>query len=255
MQRTRRTAAAAAITLAVVLAGCTAEPVEDEVEGAAADTTTEPGTPAQGGVAADDPRLEQMAEHAMDAPGALTDPLLGADMLVSSTDELDDDTIAAIRDLPGVEAAEPIGLAQIPVQDQVLTVAAVDPATYRRFTPAESAQLLDVWTRVANGEIAVPTDVGRRCATRTATCGSATRRARPTSTSVPSPRRSPACRASSTRAGARPSASRATTPCSSPRARRPRRRCARRCRSSPATAPRCRCSALTSTSRCSRPPC
>lgn len=160
MQRTRRAAAAAALAVAVVLAGCTAEPVEDEVEGAAADTTTEPAAPAQGGVAADDPRIEQMAEHAVDPPGDLTEPLLGADMLISSTDELDDETIAAIRDLPGVEAAEPIGLAQIPVQDQVLTVAAVDPATYRRFTPAESAQLLDVWTRVAAGEIAVPSDVG-----------------------------------------------------------------------------------------------
>ncbi|HEY1134474.1 MAG TPA: M15 family metallopeptidase [Nocardioides sp.] len=160
----RRAAAAAALTLAVVLAGCTAQPAADDLDGAAADTTTdatEPAPdPAQGGVALDDPRLDLMAEHAEEAPSALTEPLLGADLLVSSTAELDADTIAAIRELPGVEAAEPIGLAQIPVQDQVLTVAAVEPASYRRYTPAESAQLLDVWERVAEGEIAVPTDIG-----------------------------------------------------------------------------------------------
>lgn len=147
-----RAGALAGVLLLVGLSACTgAEPPADEPAAASAETTPEP----QGGVATTDERLEAMAAHAVDAPGPLTGALLGADMLVAAQEGIDTETLEAIRALPGVEAAEPIGLSQIPVQDQVLTVASVDPASYRRFTPAESAQLLDVWTRVAGGEIAL----------------------------------------------------------------------------------------------------
>ena len=44
----------------------------------------------------------------------------------------------------------------------MVTVAAVDPGSYRRFTPAPAAQAQDVWTRVAGGELAVMPRLGRR---------------------------------------------------------------------------------------------
>lgn len=162
-------ALSSALVLAASLAACgvgdddvtevSATPTDD------AATTTAPGEPGvvdEGDAPTEDERLRAMAENAVDPPGELTEGLLGSDLLVYSTDPLDDETISAIGDLPGVVAAEPMGLAQIPVEDQVLFVAAVDPASYRRFTPAESAQLLDVWTRVAGGEVAVQADLGER---------------------------------------------------------------------------------------------
>lgn len=154
-------AAAAVLLLASALSACDDAPEQDDTAPAAA----EPAEPApQGGQAAGDPRIAAMAAHAVTEPGPLQDSLLGADMLVAAQEGIDDETLAAIRALPGVEAAEPIGLSQIPVQDQVLAVASVDPATYRRFTPSESAQLIDVWDRVAGGEVAVRPGVAEQVA-------------------------------------------------------------------------------------------
>ncbi|MDT9593165.1 M15 family metallopeptidase [Nocardioides zeae] len=150
-----------ALLLAGLSACSDADPeTSDDTAPAAADAADDTGAAGPGPAA--DPRLEARDAHAVEAPGALTDPLLGADLLVSTQSALDEETIDAIRQVTGVEVAEPIGLSQIPVQDQVLTVASVDPAGYRRFAPAESAQLLDVWTRVAAGEIAVQSDLGEQ---------------------------------------------------------------------------------------------
>lgn len=168
----RLVALSSALVLTATLAACSTGDADDTTRASStasgtADATgpatpAEPGSSAQGGAATEDELLVAMAEHAVDPPGELTEGLLGSDLLVYSTDPLDDDTIAAIGELPGVVAAEPMGLAQVPVEDQVLFVAAVDPASYRRFTPAESAQLLDIWTRVAGGEVAVQADLGER---------------------------------------------------------------------------------------------
>ena len=48
-----------------------------------------------------------------------------------------------------------ISLAQVPIENQALTVAAVDPATYRNYTPSQRAETQVVWDRVAAGELAV----------------------------------------------------------------------------------------------------
>ncbi len=46
-------------------------------------------------------------------------------------------------------------MAQVSLENTVINVAAVDPATYRSFTPSQSAELQELWTRVAGGEVAV----------------------------------------------------------------------------------------------------
>ncbi len=119
---------------------------------ARATRTPTTGTPAGGRGSAlpvADPR------HAVDAPGPRRGALSYGDILVYDPDSLSDETIAAIRDLRGVSSAEPLAIAQVPVENRVLNVAAVDPATYRNFTPAASADTQDVWERVAGGEVAI----------------------------------------------------------------------------------------------------
>ena len=59
---------------------------------------------------------------------------------------------------------EPLALAQVGIQNRVINVAAVDPASYRRFTGPASAGLQEAWDRVAGGEVAVDASLGRRLA-------------------------------------------------------------------------------------------
>ncbi|MGH3345850.1 MAG: M15 family metallopeptidase [Nocardioides sp.] len=103
-----------------------------------------------------------LAENAVKAPGPLTDRLYRPDMLIFSRTELSDRMVARIERLREVAAVEPIGLGQVTIENRALTVAAVDGATYRRFTPRESAEAQEVWDRLAGGELAVREDLGKR---------------------------------------------------------------------------------------------
>ena len=93
--------------------------------------------------------------HTVPAPATLTTRLYGHDILVYSPRTLSAATIAAIAGVDGVRRVESMAMAQVSVQGKAINVAAVDPATYRRFTPPASAQLTAVWDRIAGGEIAV----------------------------------------------------------------------------------------------------
>ena len=48
------------------------------------------------------------------------------------------------------------------VAETEVTYAAVNPATFRRFTPPGTGQTQAVWDRVAGGEIAVDPPIGKR---------------------------------------------------------------------------------------------
>ncbi len=99
---------------------------------------------------------------AVDPPGKLTDPLLSSDVLVYSQDTLDESTVAKIKAIRGVTKVELISMGSFYVDDQEVTYAAVDPASFRRFTVQGTAQTTAVWDRVAQGEIAVQPALGRR---------------------------------------------------------------------------------------------
>lgn len=101
-------------------------------------------------------------EHSVEPPGVLTEPLLPADLLVFSQQPLSSDTVARIDALAGVTDTEQLSLAQVGIENRVIVVAAVDPDSYRRYTPVGSAQLREVWTRVAGGELAITPGLGRR---------------------------------------------------------------------------------------------
>ncbi|MSZ76687.1 MAG: M15 family peptidase [Actinobacteria bacterium] len=104
-------------------------------------------------------------EHAVEPPGPLRQSLASADVLVFDPRGLSTEQVAAIRQVEGVTAVERLSLAQVTIEGRVLTVAAVDPATYRRFTLAASAQSQVVWDRVAGGELAVLPGLRRKLPT------------------------------------------------------------------------------------------
>ena len=100
--------------------------------------------------------------HAVDAPGKLTGRLWSADMLVFDQQELSPDIVDRIRHLKGVADVERIGLGNVTIENHTLTVAAVDPATYRQYTPYNSAFTQAIWDRVAGGELAVTKKLGHQ---------------------------------------------------------------------------------------------
>ncbi|MGZ5400984.1 MAG: M15 family metallopeptidase, partial [Nocardioides sp.] len=147
----------AAVVCAALLAGCNETP-ETSPDGTAVPVeATEPGDADTTGAAA-----PIVTDNAVEPPGPLTDRLYRSDMLIFSREELSDDMVAAIKGLKEVAEVERIGLGQVTIENRALTIAAVDSATYRRFTPVGSAQTQDVWDRVAGGELAVPAELAKR---------------------------------------------------------------------------------------------
>lgn len=151
--RVRLVRAAAAGCAVLALAACSDQP------GAVAGPT--PSTDEPGG-SPTSRTATPLAENAVEPPGPLKDRLYGPDMLIFSRTELSDSMVKRIKRLREVAAVEQIGLGQVTIENRALTVAAVDGATYRRFTPRESAQKQEVWDRVAGGELALSEDLGKR---------------------------------------------------------------------------------------------
>ncbi|MGD9960679.1 M15 family metallopeptidase [Nocardioides sp.] len=100
--------------------------------------------------------------HAVPTPPPWSGRVLPPDLLVYAPDSLRPATIEAIRQVPGVTDVESISMAQVTVENQGLNVVAVDPATYRRFAPTNSAKLDEQWARVANGELAILPALGEK---------------------------------------------------------------------------------------------
>ena len=92
---------------------------------------------------------------AVDPPGRLTDLPRTADILVQTERGIPDETLEEIRALPGVQDVEQFAMLQVGIENRVLNLAAVDPATFRRFTPGQVPQSREVWDRVAGGELAI----------------------------------------------------------------------------------------------------
>ncbi len=171
--RTGRGRAALLVTAtALTLAACGAAPADPgAVDGSPSSSQVSPTSPAPtsgeptttGSVSAEPTSTPTVVDpaHAVPPPGPLADGLAGADLLISRAEPLTTEQQQAITDASGVEGTEVIGLGSVAIQNRVITVAAIDPATYRRFTPQGSAQLEAVWDRVAGGELAVTPPLAR----------------------------------------------------------------------------------------------
>ena len=214
MTRARRLRAAA-VAVALCLALATACSGGDAVEADEPDPgTTSSGAPQSSDDGTDggsegDGTAAPVAdpEHAVDPPGRRTGALVGPDLRIYSKEPLSDELVKRIAGFRRVERVERISLGDFGVQNGVITVAAVDPATYRNYTPYASAELQEVWDRLAAGELAIDKAVGRRLQDRAGYSSSATTRTPRRSTSGPTTRRSRRSTRWSTRSGARSSAS------------------------------------------------
>ena len=97
----------------------------------------------------------------VDPPDSVKGALFSDDVLVFGQSTLDSSTVKAIRELPGVQGVEVMSMGSFYVDEQEVTYAAVDPATFWRYTNPGTAQTIAVWKRVADGEIAVEPKIGK----------------------------------------------------------------------------------------------
>ena len=156
------TAALACALLAPLLTGCgggAADAGDPNASTSASTgaTPTDPGATAStspGGGQSTAPVLDP--EHAVDPPGKRTGAIAPADIVVTGAKTIPQEKIDAITALADGLEVEQISLAQIPVENRTLSVAAVDPATYRNWViDADTAQDDAIWRRVADGELAI----------------------------------------------------------------------------------------------------
>ena len=139
---------AAACALLLLLPACGADQGDNATKPASSAVKSAGG--AKGPTAA----APSARDVALKSPGRLSAPLLSPDVLIAGQKTLDAATIARIKKLDGVVDVEPISMGQFFVDEQEVTYAAVDPASFRRFTTPGTAQTAAVWARVADGEIA-----------------------------------------------------------------------------------------------------
>ncbi|WP_175422332.1 M15 family metallopeptidase [Nocardioides jishulii] len=147
------------VLIGAMLAGCAGQDLTITPEIGEVRTSE----PAAGGPGGKDPATTgSPAAPAVEPPPRLTERLLPADLLVQVERTLTADEIARVRRVAGIDHVTPLSLAQVSVQNRVLTLAAVDVSQYRRFTQRRTARYQAAWDRVAGGELAVDPSVPRR---------------------------------------------------------------------------------------------
>jgi len=147
-----------AVVTLIATAGCGAGDPSAAPSGSPTVATSSSGTPSAGDSAypVADP------SHAVPAPGPRIGNLHSADILVRSTKTLTADEVAKIKAIPKVTGVEQLSIGEVSIEDKLLNVVAVDPGTYRNYTPLESADATTVWDRVAGGELAVNPDLKKQ---------------------------------------------------------------------------------------------
>ncbi len=101
-------------------------------------------------------------DTAVEPPKTLKGALFSTDVLVFSQGTLDTSIIENTKKIKGVLGVEPISMGQFFVDEQEVTYAAVNPQTFWRYTSPGTAQTLEVWNRVAAGEMAVEPVMGKK---------------------------------------------------------------------------------------------
>lgn len=99
------------------------------------------------------------ADVAMARPGPFESTGDTPDILVQGTRPLGAATAARVAATAGVARTEQFSLATFYREGDAVTYAAVDPATFRQFTPGPTAVLDALWDRIADGEIGLRPDL------------------------------------------------------------------------------------------------
>lgn len=94
-------------------------------------------------------------------PGPLKGKPLRADVLVVGADPLPERLRAKVRATPGVRDIATLSVASVALGERTITVGAVDPTSYRRFTHSATAKSDPVWRSVAAGEAVITHQIGR----------------------------------------------------------------------------------------------
>lgn len=92
---------------------------------------------------------------------ALQGELLSPDVLVVGGQTIPSTVVSQVGRAYGVRLAVPLSLASVPVADRLVTFAAVEPASFRRFAPKRTATMDAVWRSVARGDVLLSHEVGR----------------------------------------------------------------------------------------------
>ena len=99
---------------------------------------------------------------ATDPPGPREGPIEASDMIVIGKKAFTEEDLAAVTGIDGVRRVVQFSQAQVPIENRLMNIAAVDPATYRNFTPYGAAESQATWDRVAGGEMAVVKSLQKR---------------------------------------------------------------------------------------------
>ncbi|GAA0987549.1 hypothetical protein GCM10009555_067090 [Acrocarpospora macrocephala] len=81
-------------------------------------------------------------------------------LFVVSDQPLAADTIARIREVPGVAALDVTDAAEVTMDGRRVPTMGVDPSTFRAYTPAPTAGSDVLWANIAKGEVAVSFELG-----------------------------------------------------------------------------------------------
>lgn len=160
-QRSLRRATVAVAVVSVLLATAACGAAEKDTVRNSAQTASPSAEPSSGS-GSETSTGSTVTDVAMKQPPALTEPAVSADILVTSPSTMTREQIAAITKLTGVTDTDSFSLAQFYDEERPVTYAAVDPTSFRRFTPSGTAQTEAVWKRVAGGEMAVDPALGKR---------------------------------------------------------------------------------------------
>ena len=164
MQISRRMLACASLgAVGLTASGCAASGrTSRDASNAAA---TAPASPS-GSASANGPRppgdAVPLEDVAMDHPAALTAATLSPDILISADSTISTSLVTAVSEVEGVDAVTVLSLAQFFNQERPVHYAAVNPEVFRRFTPPGSAQTQAIWNRVAGGEMAIRSKLGKQ---------------------------------------------------------------------------------------------
>jgi hypothetical protein len=142
----RALTATAAVAVLALCAACSGDARSADPKPSSSATPGAPGTTAA-------PTIEE--SHSVPPPGPRQPGILApADILIVGAKALDPATVAAVEKIRHVTAMQ-FSLAEPIIENEALTVAAVDPGAYRSFTPPKYANFQDAWDRVAGGELAL----------------------------------------------------------------------------------------------------
>ncbi|MCX6394994.1 MAG: M15 family metallopeptidase [Propionibacteriales bacterium] len=133
-----------ALSCVLVVSGCGGSAVKK------ADPVSAPPTTSMAGVPAD---------VVMTRPAAYKPSPSSPDILIQSPAPLSPAVVSRAARTKGVTDTEQFSMATFYREEDSITYAAVDPATFRHFTPGPTATLNELWDRLADGEIALRSDL------------------------------------------------------------------------------------------------